>query len=69
MEEVKVKCDNCSHKEVCHFKEQYKSVQETLKDLKVLYVKNEAWLYPLEPRCKHYRPMSTILHRFPGVAV
>ena len=69
MEEVKVKCDNCSHKEVCRFKEQYKAVQNALDNSKPLDITNEDWLYSLEPRCKHYRPMSTILHHFPGVAV
>lgn len=66
MEEVKVKCDNCSHKEVCRFKEQYQAVQNALDNIKTLDITNEEWLYSLEPNCKHYRPMSTIVQPFPN---
>lgn len=66
MEEVKVKCDVCSHKEVCRFKEQYLRTRQNLADIKALDRENEDWMYPLEPNCKHYRSESSILNPVGG---
>lgn len=59
-------CDNCSHREVCSLKDQFRAAQKAVDDLMVhledcksIRLRDIKWIKKVKLECTHYIPKKT----------